>query len=121
METRKTLIIGASTETSRYSFLAANRLLKHGHPIELLGRNEGEVAGHTIHTQKLDFEDIDTVTLYVNPKNQVEYYDYILKLNPRRVIFNPGTENPEFEKKLSEKGIEPIEACTLVMLSIGNY
>lgn len=118
---KKTLVIGASTDPSRYSFLAANKLVSHKHDIELLGVKEGIVAGKEISLEKEKFEDIDTVTLYVNPKRQKEYFDYVASLKPRRVIFNPGTENPAFEDFLSEKEIEPIEACTLVMLSTGQY
>lgn len=117
----KTLIIGASTDPSRYAYLAANKLLNHGHDIELLGRNSGEIKGNQIETEKKALEDIDTVTLYVNPKVQPEYYDYVLGLKPRRVIFNPGTENTEFETLLEKNNIEPIEACTLVMLSTGQF
>ncbi len=116
-----TLIIGASTDASRYSFMAANRLLNNNHEIEMIGKATGEIREHQIQTGKPHFEAIDTVTLYLNPTRQAEYYDYILNLKPRRVIFNPGTENPEFEAILSKNNIEPIEACTLVMLSIGNY
>jgi predicted CoA-binding protein len=118
---KKTLVIGASTDPSRYSFLAANKLVSHKHEIELLGVKEGIVAGKEINTEKDKFENIDTVTLYVNPQRQSEYFDYVAALNPRRVIFNPGTENPTFEDFLTEKGIEPIEACTLVMLTTGQY
>ena len=118
---KKTLIIGASTDPSRYSYLAANRLVSYKHEIELLGVKEGLVAGKEINTEKERFEDIDTVTLYVNPQKQSEYFDYVADLKPRRVIFNPGTENPTFENFLTEKGIEPIEACTLVMLATGQY
>lgn len=118
---KKTLVIGASTDPSRYSYLAANRLVNHKHEIELLGVKEGLVAGKEINTEKEKFEDIDTVTLYVNPQRQSEYFDYVADLKPRRVIFNPGTENPEFQNFLIKKGIEPIEACTLVMLSTGQY
>lgn len=118
---KKTLIIGASTDPSRYSYLAADRLVSHKHEIELLGVKEGIVAGKEINTEKAKFEDIDTVTLYVNPQRQSEYFDYVAELKPRRVIFNPGTENPTFESFLTEKGIEPIEACTLVMLTTGQY
>lgn len=119
--TKKTLVIGASTDPSRYAYLAANRLVNYKHEIELLGIKEGEVAGNKIRTEKADLKDIDTVTMYISPKHQQEYFDYIANLKPRRVIFNPGTENPDFENFLSEKGIEPIEACTLVMLSTGQY
>ncbi len=118
---KKTLVIGASTDPSRYAYLAANQLVSHKHEIELLGVKEGVVAGKEISTEKEQFEDIDTITLYVNPQRQSEYYDYVADLKPRRVIFNPGTENPAFENFLTEKGIEPIEACTLVMLSTGQY
>jgi predicted CoA-binding protein len=118
---KKTLVIGASTDPSRYAYLAANRLVSHKHEIELLGIKDGVVAGKEINTEKEKFEDIDTVTLYVNPQRQSEYFDYVADLKPRRVIFNPGTENPEFQCFLTEKGIEPIEACTLVMLSTGQY
>ena len=116
-----TLIIGASTDPSRYAYLAANKLVSHNHKIALLGLKNGEVAGGKIITEKENFEHIDTVTLYVSPKHQKEYFDYVAGLKPRRVIFNPGTENPEFQDFLSNKGIEPIEACTLVMLSTGQY
>jgi predicted CoA-binding protein len=117
----KTLIIGASTDPSRYAFLAANRLLEKGHEIVLIGRHEGEIKGNLIHTQQKNFEKVDTITLYINPKNQAEYYDYILNMKPRRVIFNPGTENQAFQAMLEKNNIEPIEACTLVMLSTKEY
>lgn len=117
----KTLIIGASTNPERYAYLAANRLVQHRHEIVLLGQKTGEVLGHKIETEKTQFTDIDTVTLYVSPKNQPAYQDYIIGLKPRRVIFNPGAENPALENILTKNGIEAIEACTLVMLSIGNY
>lgn len=118
---KKTLVIGASTDPSRYAFLAANSLLKHQHTIELLGRAEGKIGENEIKMGKPALEDIDTVTMYVNPKHQAEYYDYVVGLKPRRVIFNPGAENAEFEKLLTENNIEPIEACTLVLLSTGQF
>jgi len=118
---KKTLVLGASTNPERYAFLAANRLVNHGNPIALVGIKEGEVAGIMIQTGKPEIEDIDTVTLYVGPHNQPEWYDYVASLKPRRVIFNPGTENPEFEQFLTQKGIQTEEACTLVLLSVGAY
>ena len=117
----KTLIIGASTNPERYAFRAANNLLKKGHEIEMIGLREGEIGGHKIQKGQPDFKNIDTVTLYVGENHQPEFYDYVLNLKPRRVIFNPGAENPEFEAILEKNNIEAIEACTLVMLSIGNY
>lgn len=118
---KKTLIIGASTDPTRYAFLAANRLLSHGHEIELIGRESGKIGNQDIQTNKPALEDVDTVTMYISPKRQPEYYDYIVGLNPNRVIFNPGTENPELEDLLAKNNIEPLEACTLVMLSTGQY
>src|ERR1035437_6794936 len=102
---KKTLIIGASSNSERYSYLAAERLLAHGHDIELIGKRPDVIFGKTIDTEKTAFTDIDTVTLYLSKKFQPEYYDYILSLLPRRVIFNPGTENPVFEALLKENNI----------------
>lgn len=118
---KRTLILGASTNPARYSFLAANRLVQHGHPVILLGLKEGQAAGNQILTGKPEVKDIDTVTLYIGPQHQPEWYNYILSLHPKRVIFNPGTENPEFEQLLEQNGILAEEACTLVLLSIGRY
>ncbi|OJW84945.1 MAG: CoA-binding protein [Bacteroidetes bacterium 46-16] len=118
---KKTLVLGASENPSRYSYLAVNRLLQHHHPVVAIGRRKGKVQDVDIITEQPEMNDIDTVTLYLNPGNQKPYYDYIFSLHPKRIIFNPGTENPELEKMAKEKGIEPIEACTLVMLGTGQY
>lgn len=118
---KKTLVIGATEKSGRYANLAAYSLLRHGHDIELLGLKEGQIENHPIRTGQPDLADIDTVTMYVGARNQAGLYDYIKSLKPRRVIFNPGAENPEFERQLQNEGIEPIEACTLVMLSVGTY
>ena len=117
----KTLIIGASTNPDRYAHRAALKLLQHGHEIELLGLREGTVAGYPIQTGEPDLADIDTVTLYVGPTHSGQYLDYLKKIRPRRVIFNPGAENSGLAANLKTEGIEPIEACTLVMLSVGTY
>lgn len=90
-------------------------------PVVAIGLKPGEVDGVKIQTGFPKIEAIDTITLYLNPQRQKQYYEYILSLKPRRVVFNPGTENPEFEKKLKDAGIETVEACTLVMLSTGSY
>jgi len=118
---KKTLIIGASSKEERFSYMAAERLLAHGHEIELLGKRPDTVFGKTIDTEKKPYEDIDTVTLYLSDKFQKEYYDYILALKPKRVIFNPGTENQELEELLTENHIEAREACTLILLNTGQY
>ena len=118
---KKTLIIGASSNPERYAYKAAERLVSHGHEIVLLGRSSDEIFGKVIDTEKQAYTDIDTVTLYLSPKFQVEYYDYIISLKPNRVVFNPGTENPEFEVLLQEHGIITEQACTLVLLGTGQY
>jgi predicted CoA-binding protein len=118
---KRTLINGASNNPERYAYKAAERLLKYGHEIELLGIRADVVFGKTIDIEKKDYKNIDTVTMYVGPQRQEEYYDYILSLHPKRVIFNPGTENIAFEQLLSKNNIDVEEACTLVMLGTGQY
>ncbi|MES3019343.1 MAG: CoA-binding protein [Bacteroidota bacterium] len=118
---KKTLILGATDNPSRYANLAANRLVAHGHPIVNVGIKTGKAAGVEIERAGDVYEDIDTVTLYVGPQNQPEYYDYIIDSKPKRIIFNPGTENQELEELAEENGIEVLHACTLVMLSTGQY
>jgi hypothetical protein len=118
---KNTLLIGASENPERYSYKAIVSLKKHEHPVTALGIKEGAIGETKFITNKPQLTNIDTVTLYINPKNQIEWMDYILSLNPKRIIFNPGTENLEFNKIASAKGIDCVEACTLVMLSIGNY
>lgn len=121
MKLKKTLVLGASDNPARYSFMAINSLVRRGHPVVAVGLTGGEVAGIPISKEPTGFEDVDTITLYLNPKNQEQYYDYILGLNPDRVIFNPGTENPELYRLLRERSIIPEVGCTLVMLSTGQY
>jgi predicted CoA-binding protein len=118
---KKTLVLGASENPDRYSYLAIKRLRRHNHPVVAVGRRNGKVDDVTITKEHISEDNIDTVTLYLNPKNQVEYYDYIINLHPKRIIFNPGTENDELIRKAKEKNIEPVIACTLVMLSTGQY
>ena len=118
---KKTLVIGASENPNRYSFLAVNRLLANQHPVLALGAKKGNINGIEIETEKKQFSDIDTVTLYINAERQKDYYSYIFSLHPKRIIFNPGAENDEFELLAKEKDIETKEACTLVMLSTDQY
>jgi len=117
----KTLVLGASENPARYSNMAMLRLQQHGHDIVALGRKAGAVAGVDIVTAPPETEEIDTVTMYVNPDHQKEYYDYIMSLKPRRIIFNPGTENEELEELATANGIKVMEACTLVLLGTGQY
>jgi len=118
---KKTLVIGASENPDRYSYKAIKALVSHQHQVVALGLRAGEVAGIPFNSEKKAFEGIDTVTLYVGPQNQPEYYSYIIGLQPKRVIFNPGTENPEFIAQLEAAGIVPEIACTLVLLATGQY
>lgn len=123
MDKHTTLVIGASENTDRYANMAVRSLVSHGKSVAALGLKPGEILGIPIQTEMSadSYTDIDTVTLYLNPKRQEAYYDFILALKPRRVIFNPGTENSLFQQMLAANQIEPIEACTLVMLSTGQY
>jgi len=118
---KKTLVLGATPNEERYANLAANRLVRNGHSIVNVGLRAGVVAGVPIEKAETIHKDIDTITLYVGPQNQKRLYDYILNTHPRRIIFNPGTENSELKRMADEKGIETEYACTLVLLSIGQY
>jgi uncharacterized protein len=120
---KKTVIIGATPNPSRYAYLAAQMLTNYNHEIVPLGIQKGSVSGKEILDirQKPAIEGVDTVTLYIGPQRQPEWYDYILSLKPKRIIFNPGTENDEFEQMAEDKGVEALEACTLVMLRSLQY
>jgi uncharacterized protein len=118
---KKTLILGASTNPERYAYKAAHRLTENGHAIVPVGIRDGEVAGEKILTGKPQVPDIDTVTMYLNPAHQPEFYEYVLGLKPRRIIFNPGAENTEFELLAQGQGIQVVEACTLVLLSTHQF
>lgn len=120
---KKTVIVGASPNPSRYAYRAAHMLTSYGHPIIPLSIKRGTVAGEEIQDlrEKPAIDDVDTVTLYVGPQKQPEWYDYILSLAPKRIIFNPGTENSAFIQLAREQGIEPVEGCTLIMLQVGTY
>ncbi len=118
---KQTLVIGASLKAHRYSNIVIKRLVEKGHEVRALGLRTGEIEGVNIETGKPAYAAIDTVTLYLNPKRQQEYYDYIISLNPKRVIFNPGTENMEFVQLLKENNIEAEVACNLVLLTINQF
>lgn len=118
---KKTVILGATPNPERYAYLATMRLAQHGHEALPIGIRKGEIEGIQILEGKPDVEGVDTVTLYLNAARQQEYYDYIFSLNPKRIIFNPGAENPELATLAKARGIETVEGCTLVMLSIGAY
>ena len=118
---KKTLVIGASANPARYSNLAINRLRRKGHPVVAIGQRRVTTGDVEIETEKKAFDRVDTVTLYLNPLRQKEYYDYILSLHPKRIIFNPGAENAELAGLARANGIQPLEACTLVLLSTGQY
>lgn len=118
---KKTLVLGATDNPARYAYRAVHQLKNHGHEVVPVGIRKGSVAGLEIRNDRPATENVDTVTLYVGPQNQPAWYDYILDLNPKRIIFNPGTENPELEELAHQRGIKTEEACTLVMLSVGQY
>lgn len=117
----KTLVIGATTNKERYAYKAIHSLVGKSHQVVAIGSKKGMALDIPIETEKIPFQGIDTVTLYINSKIQREYYDYIISLQPKRVIFNPGTENPEFYTLLEENNIESEVACTLVLLATNQY
>lgn len=118
---KKTLIIGASEKPERYSNKAIRALLQHQHPVVALAPRAGQVEGILFETEPKAFDSVDTVSLYVGPEIQNNYIDYVISLRPKRVIFNPGTENEAFAQKLQESGIDAEIACTLVLLRTGQY
>ena len=118
---KKTLVIGASNNPDRYAYKAVKKLTAYGQPVLALGKKEEMIDAIPVVKERPLDTDIDTVTLYVNPQLQKNYYDYLLNLHPKRIIFNPGTENDELAELAQQKGIQTLEACTLVLLSIGDY
>ena len=118
---KKTIVLGASTKPERYSNMAVNLLNGDKHPTIAFGIKPGRIGDTTIETEFPKAADADTVTLYLGPNNQEAYLEQIIQLKPRRVIFNPGTENPLFYEKLRAQNIEVLEACTLVLLRTGQY
>ena len=121
MNNKKTLVLGASTNPARYSFLAINKLRNEGHDVVAIGKRTGKVKDVEIINEEIPIENLDTVTLYLNASNQKPYYDYLLKQKPKRIIFNPGAENGELERLAKENNIATQHACTLVLLSTHQY
>jgi len=118
---KKTMVIGGSIKPERYSNKAIRKLLSYGHPVESIGLREATVDSVNIVTGTPVTNDIHTVTMYIGASKQTDYYDYILKLAPSRIIFNPGTENHEFELIAKKSGIEVVNNCTLIMLDYGLF
>lgn len=116
-----TAVIGASPNSSRYSYLAATRLQQHGHQVYPIGLRSGKIGELDIIHDRPVLNDVHTATLYVSARHQPDWESYLFSLSPQRIIFNPGTENPELEQKARSLGIETIRGCTLVMLSVGTY
>ena len=121
MKNKKTVVLGASTKPDKYSYKAITMLVDKGHSVLAIGQNTGEVAGIKIYTKAIPLSKIDTITLYLNPARQRDYYNYIVEAKPKRVIFNSGTENPEFYQLLQLNNIRVEVACTLVLLTTNQY
>lgn len=121
MKNKLTLVLGASENTERYSNRAIRMLIYNNISVIAIGSREGSVNGVKIRTGFPKIDDVNTVTIYLKAKNQSSYYDYILSLKPKRIIFNPGAENPELQQMAEKVGIEALNACTLTMLSVGIY
>jgi predicted CoA-binding protein len=120
-ERKKTVVLGASPNPVRFSHKAVKSLLRHDQEVVAVGFREGLIVEEEILTGKPPIEDVHTVSIYIGSSRQSDYYDYILSLKPKRVIFNPGTVNPEFMGRLKREGIEPVSECMLVMLNDGEY
>jgi uncharacterized protein len=121
MKNKKTLVLGATTKPDRYAYKAISMLVEKGHSVLAIGQNAGEVAGIKIQTKQIPLKNIDTITLYINQARQRDYYNYIVETQPKRVIFNPGTENPELYQLLELNNIKAEVACTLVLLTTNQY
>ena len=121
MSSKKTLVLGASSNPAQYSHLAVKKLVASGHPVEAIGRDAFMIDHVSVGNSQQHHEDIDTVTIYLNMDRQKAYQEYIFSLCPKRIIFNPGAENPSFFLEATNKGIDTLNACTLVMLSAGTY
>jgi len=121
MKGEKVLVLGASENSARYSNKALKLLIENGYSVHAVGRKAGEVDNVRIHDNPVPLEGVDTITLYLRAENQRDYYNYIESIRPRRVIFNPGAESPEYMERLQSMGIQVEEACTLVMLNMGVF
>ena len=118
---KKTLVVGATPNPARFAYKAVHALQEHGHTVVPLGIKKGTVGGKEILSEPKPLENIHTITLYIGPQRQPQYYDYLLGLAPQRIIFNPGTENDEFKQMAEKKGVETVPDCTLMMLSMGRF
>ena len=121
MKNKKTLVLGASINPARYSYLAINKLRSEGHDVVAIGKRTGKVNDVEIAIEESPIDNLDTVTLYLNAHNQKPYYNYLLEQKPKRIIFNPGAENEELQKLANENNIVTQQACTLVLLSTHQY
>lgn len=115
------MVLGASPNRKRFAHTCVKSLIRYGYPVIPIGIKEGEIAGHKIYTEKMTVKGLHTVAIYLNPANQKEYYNYIIQQDPKRIIFNPGAENPEFKALAEKNGIEAINDCTLIMLNSGSF
>ena len=120
-ENKKTIVLGASPNPERYSFKAIVALRSKGHDVIAVGKRTGVVSDTEIEGGSMLHDNVHTITIYLNATNQLDWYDFIFTNKPKRIIMNPGAENPELEVMASEKGIEVLEACTLVLLATGSY
>ena len=120
-ENKKTIVLGASPNPERYSFKAIVALRSKGHDVIAVGKRTGIVSDTEIEDGSLLHDNVHTITIYLNATNQLDWYDFIFTNKPKRIIMNPGAENPELEVMASKQGIEVLEACTLVLLATGSY
>lgn len=120
-QSKKTVVLGASPNPARYSFKAVKSLLRYGHDAVAVGFRPGVIYDKFIQRGMPEIQGVHTIALYIGPERQQEYHDYIISLQPKRVIFNPGTVDEPYMEKLRNRGIEVVEGCTLVMLDDGDF
>ena len=118
---KRTVVIGASPNPERYSYLVTKMLQKAGHPVIALGLRDGIIGKVQIQKNRPEVNEVHTITIYLSEKNQIDWEEYILSLKPRRILFNPGAHNLDFAKRAEAAGIETENACTLVLLSTGGF
>lgn len=117
----KVMVLGASPNKRRFSHTCVKSLIRYGYEVIPVGIKSGEINGKEIISGKPNVKDLHTVTIYLNQRNQEEYYDYIINQNPHRIILNPGAENPRLKELAQKNDIEVVEDCTLVMLNSGIF
>jgi hypothetical protein len=115
------VVLGASPDPGRYSYRAVRQLVKRNYEVVAIGKKKGLIGDILIETGQPPIQDVHTILIYLSPHHQGEIFDYVLSLRPKRVIFNPGTESPEFEEILISHNVEVVHDCSLVMMAMDRF